>query len=168
MRSNYTYGSSYWIFECKQLATFVIHFSWRVVAYNYYLQDTREDLRLSMAKDAADIQTESIHIDEGPKCNETLNSNGEQSTTLLGKELLYDFQRKISLFKNEQLETGSAASLDKRTSHGSLLGMWTCLTHYVLLLHISIAIPVISYQDLDFLVLLQYQNWTPWKYLIFN
>lgn len=75
-----------------------------------------------MAKDAADIQAESIHIAEGPKCDETLNSNGEQSATLLGKELLYDFQRKISLFKNEQLEKGSSASLDKKTSHGSLLG----------------------------------------------
>ncbi|KAH6767928.1 tRNA/rRNA methyltransferase family protein [Perilla frutescens var. frutescens] len=88
-----------------------------------FLNGTREDLRSSMAKDAAAIQKESIRIDEGPKCNETLNSNGGQSATQLGKELLYDFQRKISFSKNEQLETGSAASLDKRTSHGSLLDM---------------------------------------------
>lgn len=76
-----------------------------------------------MAKDAAAIQSESIYIDEGPKCNETLNSNGGHSTSQLGKELLYDFQRKISLSKNEQLETGPIAFLDKRTSQGSLLGM---------------------------------------------
>lgn len=76
-----------------------------------------------MAKDAAAIQSESIYIDEGPKCKETLNSHGEHSANQPGKELLYDFQRKISLSKNEQLETGSAAFLDKRTSDGSLLGM---------------------------------------------
>ncbi|KAL1536422.1 tRNA (guanosine(18)-2'-O)-methyltransferase [Salvia divinorum] len=88
-----------------------------------FLNETREDLRSSMAKDAAAIQSESIYIDEHPKCPETLDSNGGHSTNQLGKELLYDFQRKISLSKNEKLETGSAAFLDKRTSRGSLLDM---------------------------------------------
>ncbi|KAL1536461.1 tRNA (guanosine(18)-2'-O)-methyltransferase [Salvia divinorum] len=87
------------------------------------VEETREDLRSSMAKDAAAIQSESIYIDEHPKCPETLDSNGGHSTNQLGKELLYDFQRKISLSKNEKLETGSAAFLDKRTSRGSLLDM---------------------------------------------
>ncbi|KAG6405349.1 hypothetical protein SASPL_132938 [Salvia splendens] len=88
-----------------------------------FLNETREDLRSSMAKDAAAIQSESIHIDERPKCPETLDSNGGHSTNQLGKELLYDFQRKISLSKNEKLETGSATFLDKGTSRGSLLDM---------------------------------------------
>ncbi|KAL1536388.1 tRNA (guanosine(18)-2'-O)-methyltransferase [Salvia divinorum] len=88
-----------------------------------FLNETREDLRSSMAKDAAAIQSESIYIDERPKCPETLDSNGGHSTNQLGKELLYDFQRKISLSKNEKLETGSATFLDKRTSRGSLLDM---------------------------------------------
>ncbi|XP_057773845.1 uncharacterized protein LOC130993110 isoform X2 [Salvia miltiorrhiza] len=88
-----------------------------------FLNETREDLRSSMAKDAAAIQSDSICIDEGRKCNETLNYNGGHSTNQLGKELLYDFQRKICLSKNEQLETGSASFLANRTSHGSLLDM---------------------------------------------
>lgn len=78
-----------------------------------------------MAKDAAAIQSESIHIDERPKCPETLDSNGGHSKNQLGKEILYDFQRKISLSKNEKLETGSATFLDKGTSRGSLLGTST-------------------------------------------
>lgn len=78
-----------------------------------------------MAKDAAAIKNECIHIDEGPKCNEISNSNGVQSAIQLEKQLFYDFQRKISFSKNERQETVSTTFLDKKPSHGSLLGMWT-------------------------------------------
>lgn len=76
-----------------------------------------------MAKDATAIQSDSIYIDEGPKCIDTLESIGGQLTNELGKGLLYDFQRKISLSRNDQLEKGSAAFLDKGISRGLLLGM---------------------------------------------
>ncbi|KAI3453453.1 hypothetical protein Pfo_010116 [Paulownia fortunei] len=88
-----------------------------------FLNDTREDLRSSMAKDAAAIKNESIHIDEGPKYSEILNSNGGQSVIQLEKELLCDFQRKITFSKNELQDSASTVFLDKKTSYGSLLDM---------------------------------------------
>ncbi|KAK4423009.1 putative methyltransferase TARBP1 [Sesamum alatum] len=88
-----------------------------------FLNETREDLRSSMAKDAASIKIESILIDEGPKCSEILNSNGRQSVIRPQEELLFDFQRKITFSNNELPDSASTAFLDKTTSYGSLLAM---------------------------------------------
>ncbi|KAL0372987.1 UNVERIFIED_CONTAM: hypothetical protein Scaly_0980300 [Sesamum calycinum] len=86
-----------------------------------FLNDTREDLRSSMAKDAASIKIESILIDEGPKCSEILKSNGRQSVIQPQEELLYDFQRKITFSNNDVPDSAPIAFLDKTTSYGSLL-----------------------------------------------
>ncbi|KAL8528968.1 hypothetical protein ACS0TY_006437 [Phlomoides rotata] len=88
-----------------------------------FLNDTRENLRSSMTKDAAAITNEGIHIDEGPKCDEILNSIKGQSAIQIENELLYDFQRKISFSKNEQQGAVSRASSNKRASHESLMDM---------------------------------------------
>ncbi|XP_020547413.1 uncharacterized protein LOC105155957 isoform X2 [Sesamum indicum] len=88
-----------------------------------FLNDTREDLRSSMAKDAASIKIESILIDEGPKCSEILKSNGRQSVIQPQEELLYDFQRKITFSNNDVPDSAPTAFLDKTTSYGSLLAM---------------------------------------------
>lgn len=124
VRSHDTYGLRYWLSECKQLATLLYYFSssknW--CAHNKFLQDARENLRSSMTKDAAAIKNEGMHIDEGPKCDEKLNSIKGESAIQTENELIYDFQRKISFSKNEQQGTDSGASSNKRASHGSLLG----------------------------------------------
>lgn len=77
-----------------------------------------------MAKDAAAIRNESINIKGSPTCIETLNSNGEQPVVQLEKELICDFQRKITFSKNE-LQDSASTVLDKTTLSGSLLGMST-------------------------------------------
>ncbi|PIN09245.1 tRNA (guanosine(18)-2'-O)-methyltransferase [Handroanthus impetiginosus] len=88
-----------------------------------FLNDTREDLRSSMAKDAAAIKNESIHVDEGPKCTEVLKSNGGQSVIKLQNELSYDFQRKITFSMNELQDSASTVFMDKKTSYRSLSDM---------------------------------------------
>lgn len=76
-----------------------------------------------MAKDATAIQSDSMYTNEGPKCFDTLESNGEQLTKELGNGLSHDFQRKITFSRNEQLEKGSAVFLETGISRGPLLGM---------------------------------------------
>ncbi|KAK6146391.1 hypothetical protein DH2020_020260 [Rehmannia glutinosa] len=88
-----------------------------------FLNDTREDLRCSMANDAAAIKSESIQIEGDPTLSEILNSNGGQSVIQLDKELLYDFQRKINFSNNEMQDSTSTVLLDKKISYGSLLDM---------------------------------------------
>ncbi|KAL3619436.1 hypothetical protein CASFOL_037006 [Castilleja foliolosa] len=86
-----------------------------------FLNDTREGLRCSMAKDAAAIKNEIIQTEGGHKrSDDTLNSNGGQLVTQPEKELLHDFQRKINFSKNEMQESTSVFR-NTNTSYGSVL-----------------------------------------------
>ncbi|KAL2548020.1 tRNA/rRNA methyltransferase (SpoU) family protein [Forsythia ovata] len=86
-----------------------------------FLNDTREDLRCSMAKDAVSIKNESFRTNEDPKCTEILNSNEGELLIPLPKDISYDFQRKISFPKHDMQEMASTSFWDNKSSYISLL-----------------------------------------------
>ncbi|KAG8382449.1 hypothetical protein BUALT_Bualt05G0078400 [Buddleja alternifolia] len=88
-----------------------------------FLNDARDDLRSSMAKDAAAIKNESICIDKSPKSSEISKSNGGQLANHLPEELSYDFQKKIIVSKHELQDSASSVFLDQKTPYESFLGM---------------------------------------------
>ncbi|XP_059657675.1 uncharacterized protein LOC132304137 isoform X2 [Cornus florida] len=67
-----------------------------------FLNDVREDLRCSMAKDAVNIKNESLRIDDLNCMEVSVNSSKE-----LPKEVLMDFQKKITFSKHEAGDTYS-------------------------------------------------------------
>ncbi|XP_051144850.1 uncharacterized protein LOC127260880 isoform X3 [Andrographis paniculata] len=89
---------------------------------NDFLNNTREDLRSSMAKDAIAIKHDSINLEIGNPSNEVMNCNGEQSVFKVQNELLCDFQRKITFSWNELQHTSSTAFMEQKQLLGSVLG----------------------------------------------
>ncbi|XP_073307956.1 uncharacterized protein [Primulina huaijiensis] len=87
----------------------------------HFLNETREDLRSSMATDAAAIKNESLCMDEDPKASEILDSRGILPTFQKPKELLLDFQKKITFSKHELQHSASAFS--ENMAYRSLLDM---------------------------------------------
>ncbi|XP_028956801.1 uncharacterized protein [Malus domestica] len=68
-----------------------------------FLNDVREDLRSSMAKDAAAIKNESLRSDEDQNCIAIpSNANEGNSHTQQPKDISLDFQKKITLSKHEK------------------------------------------------------------------
>ncbi|KAB2622786.1 tRNA (guanosine(18)-2'-O)-methyltransferase-like [Pyrus ussuriensis x Pyrus communis] len=68
-----------------------------------FLNDVREDLRSSMAKDAAAIKNESLRSDEDQNCTAIpSNANEGNSHTQQPKDISLDFQKKITLSKHEK------------------------------------------------------------------
>ncbi|XP_073122421.1 uncharacterized protein [Henckelia pumila] len=86
-----------------------------------FLNETREDLRSSMATDAATIKNESLCMDEDFKGSDVLDSNGIVPTFQQPKELLFDFQKKITFSKHEMRHSASASS--ENMGYRSLLEM---------------------------------------------
>ncbi|CAI9772460.1 unnamed protein product [Fraxinus pennsylvanica] len=86
-----------------------------------FLNDTREDLRCSMANDAASIKNDSFRTNDDPKCTEMLNSNEGELLIQLPKDISYDFQRKISFPRHEMQEMASTSFWDNKSSYRSLL-----------------------------------------------
>lgn len=87
------------------------------------LQDTREDLRSSMAKDAATIKKESLQMDENARCNEISGILSDKQPDSLSNDISFDFQRKVTFSKLEIQDLTSNFSLDDKGSWKSLLGM---------------------------------------------
>ncbi|CAA3014630.1 uncharacterized protein LOC111390252 [Olea europaea subsp. europaea] len=86
-----------------------------------FLNDTREDLRCSMAKDAASIKNEGFRTDDDGKCTEMLNSNGGELLIQLPNDISCDFQRKISFPRHEMQDMASTSFWDNKSSYKSLL-----------------------------------------------
>ncbi|KAK1356468.1 putative tRNA (Guanosine(18)-2'-O)-methyltransferase [Heracleum sosnowskyi] len=63
-----------------------------------FLNDVREDLRFSMAKDAAAIKNENFQVNGG--LNHNGNANKEALVTHLRTDMLPDFQKKVTFSKN--------------------------------------------------------------------
>ncbi|KAK9275857.1 hypothetical protein L1049_023130 [Liquidambar formosana] len=78
-----------------------------------FLNDVRDDLRCSMAKDVATIKNENLRIDEDPSCMEiSVDANKEIFSSQVPEDLSLDFQKKVTLSKHE----------GRGTDYSSLLG----------------------------------------------
>lgn len=87
-----------------------------------FLNDVREDLRFSMAKDAEIIRNESLRVSEDPSCPESLLiASKEEMQTQLAKELQLDFQRKITISKHDKDDADSDFCLWKGGSFKPLM-----------------------------------------------
>ncbi|XAR70547.1 tRNA (guanosine(18)-2'-O)-methyltransferase [Bertholletia excelsa] len=90
-----------------------------------FLNDVREDLRCSMAKDAVTIKNDSFRINENLKCMEiSSNVDDDKSEAMLPKDvLLLDFQKKITISKHDRQERVSDIDLDKNAGYKPLMEM---------------------------------------------
>ncbi|KDP39960.1 hypothetical protein JCGZ_03491 [Jatropha curcas] len=80
-----------------------------------FLNDVREELRCSMAKDVVTIKNESLKIDADANYRRTL-PNGE-----LNKETSLDFQKKITPAKHEKEDSDSSSILGSNKGYKQLL-----------------------------------------------
>lgn len=85
-----------------------------------YFQETREDLRCAMAKDAAAIKNESLLVDNDGKCKETSGNLTERQTSAV--DISLDFQRKITVSKHEMQSFASTVLSENEVPLNSLLG----------------------------------------------
>nr|GMD79755.1 uncharacterized protein LOC109185383 isoform X2 [Ipomoea batatas] len=88
-----------------------------------FLNDAREDLRSSMAKDAATIKKESLRMDEDVMCNEISEILSDKQPASLSNDISFDFQRKVTFSKLEMQGLTSNFSSDDKGSWKSLLDM---------------------------------------------
>ncbi|KAJ6342279.1 hypothetical protein OIU77_023429 [Salix suchowensis] len=84
-----------------------------------FLNDVREDLRCSMAKDVVTIKNESLKNDEDGNCRQTLIAYQ------LPKESSFDFQKKLTLSKHEKQDNDSSSVLENNEAYKQLLEMET-------------------------------------------
>lgn len=82
-----------------------------------FLNDVREDLRCSMAKDVVTIKNESLKTDEDGNCRRTVIDSQ------LPKETSFDFQKKLTLSKHEKQDTDSSSVLGNNEACKQLLEM---------------------------------------------
>lgn len=96
------------------------------------VQDVREDLRYSMAKDAETINNECLRINEDPLSVKTsVNADKEKLPAMLPKDLPLDFQKKVTISKHGRQDTDSEILLGKNDTSKPLRGMSTlALTSY--------------------------------------
>ncbi|KAJ0047909.1 hypothetical protein Pint_15756 [Pistacia integerrima] len=89
-----------------------------------FLNDVREDLRCSMAKDIVTIKNESLKISEDPDCTEILHNPGkEELLPQLHKDSSLDFQKKITLSKHEKQDANSSSLSRNRETYKQLSEM---------------------------------------------
>ncbi|KAI7987820.1 putative methyltransferase TARBP1 [Camellia lanceoleosa] len=89
-----------------------------------FLNDVREDLRCSMAKDAETIKNESLSIDKDPKCVElSINADKDKLQAQLPKDIPLDFQKKVIIAKHEKEEANSDIFLGKNETYKRLMEM---------------------------------------------
>ncbi|WOG87063.1 hypothetical protein DCAR_0206283 [Daucus carota subsp. sativus] len=73
-----------------------------------FLNNVREDLRFSMAKDAAALKNENFQVNGGPDNDGfSVNVNKEDLVTNMRKDMLPDFQKKVTFSKNGWDDTNS-------------------------------------------------------------
>lgn len=86
-----------------------------------FLNDARDDLRCSMAKDSATIKNECLQMNDSTNYT-GISDNADQEKFLidLPKDVLLDFQKKFTLSKHE-MQTANGISADKKESFSSLL-----------------------------------------------
>ncbi|VFQ70505.1 unnamed protein product [Cuscuta campestris] len=88
-----------------------------------FLNDARDDLRSSMAKDVTTIKEESLRINEDVRCNELSVNLSVNPPMSFPEDLSFDFQRKLTFSKHEMQDLTSTISLDDKGSYQSLLDM---------------------------------------------
>ncbi|KAJ0104679.1 hypothetical protein Patl1_18356 [Pistacia atlantica] len=89
-----------------------------------FLNDVREDLRCSMAKDIVTIKNESLKISEDPDCTEILHNPGkEELLPQLHKDSSLDFQKKITISKHEKQDANSSSLSRNRETYKQLSEM---------------------------------------------
>ncbi|KAL1136569.1 hypothetical protein V6Z11_A12G247800 [Gossypium hirsutum] len=87
-----------------------------------FLNDVREDLRCSMAKDIVTIKNESLNMAAGSGSTEEVSSACEEKLEL-PKDAHLDFQKKITFSKHEKPDLGSSSLLCKGEVYKQLLEM---------------------------------------------
>ncbi|PPS09843.1 hypothetical protein GOBAR_AA10783 [Gossypium barbadense] len=87
-----------------------------------FLNDVREDLRCSMAKDIVTIKNESLNMAAGSGSTEEVSSACEEKLEL-PKDAHLDFQKKITFSKHEKPDLGSSSLLCKGEVYKQLLGL---------------------------------------------
>ncbi|XP_062146057.1 uncharacterized protein LOC133854045 isoform X2 [Alnus glutinosa] len=89
-----------------------------------FLNDAREDLRCSMARDVVTIKNESIRIDEDPDCMEpSYNAKEEKLLSQLPKDACLDFQKKVTLSKHEKKDNDASSFFGNKVSYEQLVEM---------------------------------------------
>ncbi|ONI06355.1 hypothetical protein PRUPE_5G055400 [Prunus persica] len=87
-----------------------------------FLNDAREELRSSMAKDAVTIKNESLRSDEDENCTKILsNANEGKLHTQLPKDISLDFQKKITLSKHEKQDKAVNSFLGDQETYKQLV-----------------------------------------------
>ncbi|XP_022735884.1 uncharacterized protein LOC111289259 isoform X8 [Durio zibethinus] len=89
-----------------------------------FLNDVREDLRCSMAKDTVTIKNESLNMGESPGSIEKQSTACEEKLfTELPKDAHLDFQKKITFPKHEKQDMDSSSLLGKGEMYMQFLEM---------------------------------------------
>ena len=88
-------------------------------------QDVREDLRCSMAKDLVTIKNESLRSNDDYNCVD-ISPNDKERNSLISqpKDILLDFQKKITLSKHEKQDVDINSFLGHKESYVQLAGMY--------------------------------------------
>lgn len=125
MCTNVLYGASAQLFKCKYIFITSCSFLLCSITQIPVLQDAREELRSSMAKDAVTIKNESLRSDEGENCTKIPpNANEGKLHTQLPKDLSLDFQKKITLSKHEKQDKAVNSFLGVQETYKQLVGMY--------------------------------------------
>ena len=90
------------------------------LSYLEVLQDVREDLRASMAKDIVTIKNEGFKIEEEPNRRLMTSTSDEER---LSEPSSLDFQKKITLAKHEKQDASSTSVLQNGETYKRLFGM---------------------------------------------
>lgn len=85
------------------------------------LQDVRDDLRCSMARDVVTIKNESLDPD---RMDLSSNAKGENLLTQQPKDTCLDFQKKVTLSKHEKNETSVSSFFGNKEIYEQLVGMY--------------------------------------------
>lgn len=85
------------------------------------LQDAREDLRCSMAKDVVTIRNETLKFNGDKNCMESF-SGGIEGTLL--KDMSSDFQKKVTLTKHDKGDTEAGFLFRNDDTYRKMAGMF--------------------------------------------
>ncbi|KAG7955620.1 hypothetical protein I3843_11G082000 [Carya illinoinensis] len=86
-----------------------------------FLNDVREDLRCSMARDVVIIKNESLRVDEDLDRMEI--SSNVQEQKLLSQQPCLDFQKKITLLKHEKKDDDVISFFGNKETNGQIFEM---------------------------------------------
>ncbi|KAK7858069.1 putative methyltransferase tarbp1 [Quercus suber] len=87
-----------------------------------FLNDVREDLRCSMARDVLTIKNESLDPD---RMDLSSNAKGENLLIQQPKDTCLDFQKKVTLSKHEKNETSVSSFFGNKEIYEQLVGFFT-------------------------------------------